>query len=421
MSSTGNHLFRRQTAALVIRTFHWQRRQYCTLFCNFILPSLALVLLSVLSNVIQPQTFNSFPFQEKPKGAFAPRPFDPRSCLRSAVVFKDEQHAIDMCEKDPFQPAYRVPVYAHPSIQSIVGERGPTPSVNFALLSEFSLDPFVYPAAIDPQSPFYQSQTSYDGIFLSLFDNNRSDPIYQFAANVSRNQMVDRSFKAMTRPSPTRDDLYHIIHRSWFNGGAFSTYSTALAFDAMSSTPSSLSITTTVFYNETEFSNCTIQCALPSTVIRLYNAIYKVLAPGKSAFSYLRRMPLVDPHTNLGIIELVISVIIGLLTHFLLPSFLRFLVLERSARLRSMMASMGLRRFQYWFGTYISLLLTYSITILILIVVGVAVGIPFFTFNSPLSYVLLFFLWYVHSLSRCDLSLSFLFFFPLKMVVSDKK
>lgn len=404
--TAANLLFRRQTSALLIRTWHWHRRQYCTLVCNLIIPPLALVLLAVLSRNIKPPEFFSFPSELRPKGAFVARPFDPLACVRSSSNLDDLKNVNNTsdssfssflpCVTNPFSPENIIPVYAPDTIASSIGSHDAIrKSDNKGLLAHFSLDPFVYPPAIDPNSSFYEAQSPYDGVFLHyVFRGNKDNDIFKNVSNRSLNRLIDESYDSRSKPLYSPTEFLDYIYDEWFAGGSSPSFSTALTFDSYSAQPDgSLLLSSTLFYNESSSSNCTKYCSLVSSVVRLYSAVYKQVAPEKSSFAYLRRMPNVDPFNDLGIIPLIISVIIGLLTHFLFPVFLRFLVMERSARLRSMMASMGLRRLQYWFGTYLSLLILHLLCALVLIVVGLAMDIPFFTANTPVSYIVLFFLW----------------------------
>lgn len=390
-------LARLQTTALIIRTFHWQRRQYCSLACNFVFPALLLVLLSFIDRIIQPAKFSSKPFELRPKGGFVARPFDPASCARLALLYGDTQAVQNFCSNNPFFPEYVVPTYAHPSITSDIGQHTATKGPgNSGLLSTFSLDPFAYKPAFDPSSTYYDTKTPYDNVFQEYLTRVAKSSEFNLSedliAKMVLNDEFDLAYKSRTEPYDTRDQLFQHVFDKWFDSPAIFSYSTGLAFDSFTSKRNSLSLTATVFFNGTFDTKCLHYCSHVSSIVRLYNAIYQKLAPGRFAFAYLRRMPRVNPHTDFGLIQLIIGMLIGLLAHFLLPTFIRFLVLERVSRLRAMMSSMGLRRVQYWVGTYISLLITYTVAMVFIIVVGKAVDISFFSDNHPLSYLILFFL-----------------------------
>lgn len=389
-------LVRLQTTALVIRTFHWQRRQYCSLACSFVIPALVLVLLSYLSHVLVPPKFSAQDYELRPKGAFVPRPFDPVACLRFSKIY-DKEVAEQYCQEDPFVPSNTVPIYAKRSIADDIGAHSYYGSGNQGLLSAFSLDPFAYKPAFDPNASFYNTKTRYDADFYPILRRASSQTGQNFSYDILRplilNDKFDESYKSVTESFGSRDQLFDGLYSVWFEGVVFETYSTAIAFDAFSNEPDGgLSLTATVFHNGSSFVPCWFYCAHVSTVVRLYSAIYQQLAPKHSAFAFLRRMPRVDPYENYGIINLGIGIIVGFLSHFLFPSFLRFLVLERVSRLRSMMASMGLRHVQYWTGTYISLLLVYIVSAAIIIAVGAAANIPFFSKNEFATYAILFFI-----------------------------
>lgn len=378
-----------------MRTWHWQRRQYCSIFCNFIVPPIFLVLLTILQRTIVANEVITFPFQRNPKGAFAPLPFNPTSCLRIIIdVGLDE--ARERCGTDPFVPKYNIPVFVPQQFANQVGSLDALDdSQSSGLLSRFSLDPFIYPPAVPGHpSGFAEDQSPYDGVFLhSYFDGNQSEPIYQQVLEVARTGQVDQRYEAATLPQPSEQSLKSKIYDDWLLGRFFGLYSTALSFDSFESTDDSVNLSATVFYNESTTTNCTRACPLVSNVIRLESAIFETVAPDKSAFAFLRRMPLIDVRIDLGVIQLFISIFIGLFAHFMLPSFLRFLVFERVSRLRSMMGVMGLRRTQYWCGTYVGLLIQYSLSVILACAIGAAVSIPFYADNTPLSYLLLFFIW----------------------------
>lgn len=392
------NLLRNQTNALLLRSLHWQRRQRCTLVCNLVIPPLLIILLSVLRNVVKPPAFTSLPFEQEPLGAFAARPFDPAVCLRNAKR-RDAEVSFEQCARNPFVPDYVIPVFAPSSISSAVGGRTSADDEGQGLLSSFSLNPFAYPPAIDPSFPFFKSQTRYDGVLLhASFDGNATNPSYKAVVDAARKEDVDAAYNVSTIMLESRSKLLSMLYDAWYEGGLYSKFSTALAFNSLSQDngdAGGISLSATLFYNESSSTNCTESCPLVSNVIRTYNAIYGQVAPGKSASVFLRRMPKVDPFDNLGIIPLIISILIAQLTHFLLPSFLRFLVLERVSRMRSLMASMGLGRLRYAIGTYLSLLSLYFISVLLIIITGLITRIPFFTENTPVSYLVLFFLWYV--------------------------
>ncbi|GJQ15034.1 hypothetical protein GpartN1_g6825.t1 [Galdieria partita] len=84
---------------------------------------------------------------------------------------------------------------------------------------------------------------------------------------------------------------------------------------------------------------------------------------------------------------------IALLLHFLIPSYMRTLVYERTSGLRVLMKMMGLQTGVYWLVTYIFMLFMFILFSAIIIVLGIAFRITFFTENYPLTYIGLFFVW----------------------------
>ncbi|EME27268.1 ABC transporter A family member 12 [Galdieria sulphuraria] len=84
---------------------------------------------------------------------------------------------------------------------------------------------------------------------------------------------------------------------------------------------------------------------------------------------------------------------IALLLHFLIPSYMRTLVYERTSGLRVLMKMMGLQTGVYWLVTYIFMLFMFILFSAIIILLGLAFRITFFSENYPLTYIGLFFVW----------------------------
>lgn len=342
------------------------------------------------------------PFQQNPTGAYAPRPFDVTACANASTVDIDNpnlQDLIQRCKADPFQPKYSIPVYAPPSIASAVGARSTSNTAsNSGLLASFSLNPFAYPPAVDPISSYYNDQTPYDGALLhDVFSGNKLDPFYVNVSQSAHTGLMDSLYNTETVNEKSRQALFSTLYNSWFPGAPVQRYSTAFIFDSFVKSPDGdINVSTTVLDNEVlplRDGSCTKYCSMISNVVRIYAAIYEQVAPDKSAFVYLRRMPLVKTSDALNFIPLVISIILALVTHAHLPNFLNILVRERSDRIRDYMAAMGLRRPRYWYGTYIALLIMFIISTIVLIVIGIATRVPFFIYNNPVAYIVLFFLW----------------------------
>lgn len=349
-----------------------------------------MLLLYVLGRTITGREVKSFPFERSPKGAFAPRPFDPANDI-------GVEAAIQKCRNDEerFSPPYNVPIYVPNEIKEEAGQRDEVSGQNDGVLGSLSLEPFIFPGALPGhRSNFFETQTSYDGIFLhSYFRGNKESEVYKCFLEAEEDDNIDFFYGTKTVDMPSEQALRDNLYNSWFNGTVYPLYSTALSFQDISQTEDSLSVKATVYFNESTEANCTVACPLVSNVVRTDNAIFQKLRPENTAMAYLRRMPPIDVKVDLAIIQLVISITLGFTSHFWFPSFLRFLVFERVSRLRSMMSMMGLKRSQYFFGTYVGLFIQYAWSILLVILIGAAVGIKFFVDNTPISYIVLFFLW----------------------------
>lgn len=393
-------IFCTQTRGLLLRVWHNERRQPYNLFCTILVPPFALLFLAILGRNIKAREIRTFPFQQQPEGAFAPRAFNPVQCIVSLAPSLGVGNATERCIRDGIIKDFTVPVYAPPQLKSLVGRRNARPPmVNSGLLGGLSLEPFVYPPALDDwnsnTTSFYDTQTSYDGIFLySYFRGNRGNLFYRLLTTASQLRLTDQIYNTKTLSFDTEQAFKDHIFNSWFNGSVHNLYSMGLSIQQLSrNEQGDLSASATVFFNESVKPNCSVACPLVSNVIKTHNAIYKTLLPDKTAVAYLRRMPVGEIFNDLGLIRLVISVVIGFTTHFWLPSFLRFLVYERESRIRAMMLMTGLGGCRYWFGTYIGFYVQYATSIVLIVMMGLATRLPFFTLNAPASYIILFFLW----------------------------
>lgn len=384
-----------QTAGLLIRSYHWYRRQTCSLVCYLAIAPGLLILLTVLNQTIsRPKEYQATQAEQKPKGAFAPRPFDPSHCVVGPLR-QPRQTSVPNVSSNLYCPTFSVPVYANPSIANEIGPGNPSSQTDPKILSSYSLDPFEYVPALNSTFEFFHKQTSYDAVLLyANFDGERNNTLFQAINRTALAGTADVLFDTTFSVIPSRDGFLDEIYRAWIELGPFPKLYSAIAFDSLTTTSESVSLSVTLFYNESSTSNCTLECPLVSNVVRTYAAIYQRLSDGKNAaFAYLRRMPVVNASSTTNFIPLVISIVIALLLHFLFPTMLCFIVAERVNRIRPMMSSMGLGRNRYWVGTYLSLFFIYLATVIVIILVGVIVKIPFFIKNTPISYLVLFFLW----------------------------
>lgn len=413
---TSGSLYRLQTGALLIRTYHWQRRRYCSLFFTLILPSLVFILARVLNSTLSSSTFEVIDVEQNPKGAFAPRPFNPESCLIPSDLTESlpsfntttSSDLIQQCSatdtpdiNNPrLRPEYIVPIYSNPSIQSTIGSHDAiNPENNTGILSNYSLDIFEYPPSFidDESSEFYFKKNNYT--FPLLYDhffNQSNNSLYQLLVQQSVGNLADRLYSSRTVSQSSYSNLLSFIYDQWYIGNLVDRIYTAFSFDQLLISDSSISLSATVFYNESQPSRidgCDVMCPLISSISNLYSSIYQNVNPGKSLQTYLRKMPNVDDNNTIQFLQLIVSILLVILTHGLFPTFLYFLVYERDTRMRDYMSSMGLPRWIYWIGTYISLFLTYLISIAIIYIVGIATRTPYFVLNSPFAIIVLFIVW----------------------------
>lgn len=391
MPARAQSLFWSQSRGLLARSWHYQRREKCANVCNFLVPPLVLVLLVGLDRVLQPSPDTPESFERDPRGGFAARPFEADQCADRIRDLRDPAAVARECAADPFVPKVDLPYHA---------PDGPGAALAAAVLDGYSLSPFIYPESLPTSNDsFALNQTWYDGTFLNRYSEgmDKNSPLYAVfaAAEGAGPGTLDVAYGLTATRLPSRAALLSEIFDSWFSGGAFATYAAAYGFDRVAGARAEdLDADVTVYYNQSEAAgNCTETCAVFSAVQRLDAAVFAAQAPGRSAAAYLRRMPNTGYEEGLNIIGLIISIILALLLHFFLPFFTGFLVYERTSRLRELMSASGCRPRTYWFTTYIALYLQYAIVSILLTVVGMAIGVPFFALNEFLTYAILFFVW----------------------------
>ncbi|KAK1865559.1 hypothetical protein I4F81_008088 [Pyropia yezoensis] len=428
-------LFLSQSRGLFVRTWHYQRRQRGVNVCQFIVSPLLLVLLALLARVFREKPDGDIPaFATAVAGGWAAQFVRPDACTANLAALR-----AGLCRTAPFQPRpFVVPVLdataegggggAAPS--SAVGSvhyeacsadtpqallpaclaagAGPNaPAANSSgLLGGWSL-PSVYPGLLDAgPTGFNATQTSYDGVLLhGAFRGDRSDARYQALVEASRQDIVDTLYGTRSQGFTDRVAFYDLMYKAPRSNNAFPAYPTALAIDryagggAVVGAPpptDPITLDATVFYNISEVLeyNCTEECPIVAGISSLTDAVIKdTVGPTASASVYLRRFPETDSVSQNNFIELVVGIALALLFHFLLPGFLRMLVYERTTGLRQMMQMHGLRTAHYWVATYLGFYVQYFFAAVLLVAVGLASRIAFFTDNSPLAYVPLFFLW----------------------------
>eukprot|EP00184_Porphyridium_aerugineum_P003115 CAMPEP_0184694560 /NCGR_PEP_ID=MMETSP0313-20130426/2460_1 /TAXON_ID=2792 /ORGANISM="Porphyridium aerugineum, Strain SAG 1380-2" /LENGTH=1037 /DNA_ID=CAMNT_0027152857 /DNA_START=117 /DNA_END=3230 /DNA_ORIENTATION=- len=410
-------LYKSQVAAVFIKNWHFHRRQKAALFCNFVIPPLFLILLAVLSMVLSTRSKAEYDYEEEPLGGFPPTPFKATMCADTYF-----QNNSNMCGAYPIVPQpWEIPVSLPPNSGSSLEQLGRVlnvicqpnletmqmncteeidASIHDGMLGFYSLIPFIFPDAIPPNS-FAETQTPYDGVYRYNWFNNRTtdNPYYSglMAAQTVVPPLIDNLYGTRTAYYNSTQSLMDELYNSAIQDGAFDKYYGAMAFNSFSfdSASAALNLDAVLFYNNTPGSEVDCaegNCQLPSLVMRLLSAVTSYVAPNVTSSVYLRLTPVVT-EAGINFLPLIISILIGILWHFLMPSFLAFLVLEKTARFRIMMKMMGLEDKVYWVVNYISLYIIYLIFNILCCAIGAAIQIPFFVDNTPLSWLVLFFLW----------------------------
>lgn len=391
---------RAQVQGLLLRTLHRQKRDHCNNFCVFILPSLLVIILGSLPSIIRGRAPDIKPFEFDPRGASALRPFPPIACryLRRAFSREEGENVRQECLRNPFEPGWTVPVLAKPADWDQLGSRNASSGDNSGILQSLSIYPFVYPPAL-PNSgyPFSKNQTKYDGVVLNRVLNGDQFFYQKLAPSLNSSRIVDKGFSTSTLRlddhGTGRSPLLDLLFDSWLKGSAIGKYFGAFSFDQVQQSENRINISATIFFNGSKHGGME-SFQLGAALNALESTIYS-LAPNNTATAraFIRKMPRVVDTGPLPFLNMGLAIFIGLSFHFLLPIFLEMMVMERQNRIRGLMSMMGLPNLRYWIGSYISFYLLYLLSATLLIICGAAVKIGFFTLNTPVSYLVLFFIW----------------------------
>lgn len=267
----------------------------------------------------------------------------------------------------------------------------------------------VYPGAIPPAN-FSKEQNSYDGIYLyKIFHGDANNSIYKATIEAQNASIpyINNVYDLQVVPFNSLEGLKQEIYDSFYNQPFFAKYYGGYIVEKADIENASLNISASVLYNQTllNWPSASISepparfcdkgnCELISGVSRLSNALYRYFNNANTQiFNYLRKFPRHHKKAKIDFIQLVVSILLGFLLHFPLPTFLRYIVYERENRLRDIMQMMGLSFSTYWIVTYISFLVLYIIVAGVTTIVGVILQLDFFMKNTPLMYLILFFLW----------------------------
>jgi ABC-type multidrug transport system ATPase subunit len=426
-----------QFRALLIKTYHYQRRQWCDSVCIFLMPFVFLLAAFILGKIVNSSITHKqvTAAEQNPRGGFAPTFFDPNLCAEYGSLG---------CELGPFLPAIDIAVggvsvdvplvfpYAGPassatnlgrvnyaicnplfSTSACEALAAAGPSVREGLFGNFTLLPFLYNG-----SDIY----NVNDLLLKVFSNDTSNKRYQALVNSSKaspsylNNIYGLSVESFGDGSSGREALLRQLYNVFYTSDryAFPQYFGAYVISDTSSFPN---ISATVYYNNTnlnlpyqslpltvpanEFCYPDGNCQLIAGVSHLYDVVAK--ANGKLGVeNLLRIVPKVKGiQSNFNFVQLVTAVLIGILLHFMIPSILRNLVMERESGIRQNMLIMGLRLPTYYVVTYLGFLLMYLLVMISTVIFGLAFRIPFFTLNTPLLYFATFLLWGLAMISFC--------------------
>jgi ABC-type multidrug transport system ATPase subunit len=399
----------------------------------FIFLLAAFILGKIVNTAVKNETVSQA--DQDPQGGFFPTFYNPHLCSAYGSIG---------CSLAPFAPAInfdragfseQVPVvfpYAGPSssgrdlgqvqykfcnpllsVAECEADASAGPVVQRGLFGNFTLPPMLYNG-----SDLY----NVNDLLLRVFNNDTANVLYQAVVNASSaspsylNNIYGLSVSSVGTGSSGRQKLLQELYKAFYASDrfAFSQYYGAYVISDTGSFPN---ISATVYYNNTNLnlpyqSNALTtpanlfcypngNCQLIAGVSSLYDMIAKAIG-FRGVQNLLRIVPKVKGiQTNFNFVQLVTAVLIGILLHFMIPSILRFLVMERESGIRQNMQIMGLRLPTYYAVTYLGFLLMYLLVMISTIIFGLAFRIPFFTLNTPLLYFATFFLWGLAMISFC--------------------
>uniref|UniRef100_A0A7S1XHV2 Probable ATP-dependent transporter ycf16 n=1 Tax=Compsopogon caeruleus TaxID=31354 RepID=A0A7S1XHV2_9RHOD len=412
-------LFGSQVRGFFVKTWHYQRRQYCENCWSFLIPALALILLQVLANTFSSTVTLPTEEEKNPVGGFAPLPFPPSLCLDNFGALTS-----GICLRERFAPAPVVfatvdetgdgklggvtfPECTDPTFRTCINAR---PAANASgILGNYSISPMEYPLFVSNEL----TPNNWSSALFNLFDeigtgsvgNINSSELemfanltYQSVREAQKFQALDSIYGTRTVSFSTAEELESAFFDQFrVDGNVFAPFygglilHSASGLDPLDNGP--IYINATFYYNETAGTTCFAgHCQLASGIERMINSLLK-LFNGGFAQNFLRQFPKVPSTNAVDFISLIIAILVGIFLHFLIPGFSRLLIYERQAQIRSMMEMMGLRRSAYWFVTYCFFYAIYFVQILVMIIVGRALKIPLFTDNTPASWFVLLLIW----------------------------
>jgi len=421
-----------QSTGLLIRSWHFQRRQTCINVCQFLFSPLLLIVIAVLVKVfVRESPDDAFelppdvsPQEQNVTGGFAPAHVGDRWCHFNDGFDPTGWSALPgVCDESPAgSPPFRLSVldasgdaaavgsvaYAPcgaPSLDALRGacERvaagAAAPAANSSgLLRAWSAGPLVYPGGVGLGRPSLVPPT-WD-----------PSPAEQVAITATRGGWVDTLYGTRSRGYTDRGAFYRSLYRAPGGVADAPRVAAALAVDryvgggggggggAAAGGPIGLRATVFVNGSATAGVPCSSECPLVAGVAAVTNAVLRdAVDPSASAAVYLRLFPVVPKFPSwddgASALSIILSVALVLLYHLLLPSFLRMLVAERTSGLRQMMHAHGLLSRTYWLATYAACYLQYLIAASVLTGVGYGARIDLYVDTSPVAFGTLFFLW----------------------------
>jgi len=420
-----------QSAGLLIRSWHFQRRQTCINLCQFLFSPLLLIVFAVLVKVFveEPPDDAFGPPPDVPRalqnvtGGFAPAHVGPRLCTFDDIPELSELSGLPgVCPQPPIRsPSFLLSVLDDTDDAGAVGSvayetcGAPTlgalrgacervaagaaaPAANSSgLLRGWTARPLVYPGGVGLGRPSFQPP-GWD-----------PSPVEQAAVNATRGGWVDTLYGTRSRGYTDRQAFYRSLYRAPRGVADAPRVAAALAVDRYvggggggggAAAGGPIGLRATIFFNRSATAHvpCSSECPLVAGVAAVTNAVLRdAVDPAASAAVYLRLFPDVPNdyagEDGAGILSILLSVALVLLYHLLLPSFLRMLVAERASGLRQMMQAHGLLSRTYWFATYAACYVQYLIAASVLTGIGYGTGIALYVDTSPVAFGALFFLW----------------------------
>lgn len=345
---------RNQFRALFYKNASLQKKQKCTNFCQLCIPMLLIVLVGVMNILVQS-------LNEEPDSTDEIRQGDVRSIGPPG--------------------GYNYFIYIDKSNSPSLGEltiNGNKSGILGGIWQSEIFGPTGDPLVPPKFGPFFvqfpDDLKKMDDTLLEIQKNLRNLDLYNNQASVRDDNPMN-----LTHVNPTGGYIFNSID------------------------PSSFKIDVTLMYETSEFRT---RWYPPKSAVNML--LYTILNTfAKYVFNneffelrgYFQEFPSIQLKRDLEISSILAAFLFPFAFSFLFPVYVYGIVHEKQEKLREIMKMNGLKMKMYWIINYLYNLVLYSTVTLVVIIIGIIFGLPFFTKTSGLLTILLFLGWGLNQIS----------------------